>query len=148
MAARTLESGEEEKMSGIEQSPTHNIKVERIKKRLVALDLPTLPLNCVKSPFYVPDIITRVDKGFIVIDFINTKQRVPFDIGGLCLIYNKDIVESVIAIIDDALWKRHEKDFERVKMNIPPKMSVIPERDVEEWFKSRLHQSSLWKVGT
>ena len=65
---------------------SHNKKVERIKKRLIDLDLPVLPLNCVKSPFYVPDIITRVDKDFIVIDFINTKERIPFDVGGLCRI--------------------------------------------------------------
>lgn len=125
---------------------THNRKVERIKKRLVDLDLPVLPLNCVKSPFYVPDIITRVDKEFIVMDFINTKERIPFDIGGLCLIYNKDIVETVVAIIDDGLWKRHEKDFERVKMNIPSKMFVLPEKEVEEYFKSRMESSKLWKV--
>jgi len=125
---------------------SHNRKVDRIKKRLTELDLPVLPLNCVKSPFYVPDIITRVDKDFVVIDFINTKERVPFDVGGLCLIYNKDIVESVIAIIDDGLWKRHEKDFERAKMNIPPKMFILPEREIEEWFKSRIGTSMLWKV--
>ena len=125
---------------------SHNRKVERIKKRLTDLDLPVLPLNCVKSPFYVPDIITRVDKDFIVIDFINTKERIPFDVGGLCLIYNKDIVESVLAIIDDGLWKRHERNFERVNMNIPPKMFVLPEGKVEEWFKSRMGKSKLWKV--
>jgi len=125
---------------------SHNRKVERIKKILVDLDLPVLPLNCVKSPFYVPDIITRIDKNFIVMDFINSKERVPFDVGGLCLIYNKDIVESVIAIIDDGLWKRHEKDFGRVKMNLPPKMFVLPEKEVEKHFKSRMESSMLWKV--
>lgn len=135
-------------MSETEEIDTHNRKVERIKKRLTELDLPILPLNCVKSPFYVPDIITRVDKDFIVIDFINTKERVPFDVGGLCLIYKKDIVESVIAIIDDGLWKRNERDFERVKMNIPPKMFILPERETEEWFKSRIGTSKLWKVKT
>jgi len=125
---------------------THNRKVDRIKKRLVDLDLPVLPLTCVKSPFYVPDIITRVDKNFIVIDFINTKHQLPFDVGGLCLIYNKDIVESVVAIIDDGLWKRHEKNFGRVKMNLPPKMIVLPEKEVEEYFKSRMESTMLWKV--
>lgn len=125
---------------------SHNRKVDRIKKRLVDLDLPVLPLNCVKSPFYVPDIITRVDKNFIVIDFINTKERVPFDVGGLCLIYNKDIVDSVLAIIDDGLWKRHEKGFQRVRMNLPPKMHVLPEKEVEEYFKSRTEATMLWKV--
>jgi len=133
-------------MSETKEIDSHNRKVERIKKRLIDLDLPVLPLNCVKSPFYVPDIITRVDKDFIVIDFINTKERIPFDIGGLSLIYNKDIVESVLAIIDDGLWKRHERDFERVKMNIPSKMYILPEKELEEWFKSRIEKSILWKV--
>jgi len=133
-------------MSESKEIDSHNRKVDRIKKRLVDLDLPVLPLTCVKSPFYMPDIITRVDKGFIVIDFINTKERIPFDVGGLCLIYNKDIVESVVAIIDDGLWKRHERDFGRVRMNIPPKMFVLPEKEAEEYFKSRMESTMLWKV--
>jgi len=133
-------------MSEDKEIDTHNRKVERIKKKLVDLDLPVLPLTCVKSPFYVPDIITRVNKDFIVIDFINTKERIPFDVGGLCLIYNKDIVECVLAIIDDGLWKKHDKECHRVRMNIPPKMFMLPEREVEEWFKSRIGKSILWKV--
>jgi hypothetical protein len=133
-------------MSENEETNTHNRKVERIKKKLADLDLPILPLNCVKSPFYTPDIITRVDKDFLVIDFINTKARIPFDVGGLCLIYNKNIVESVLAIIDDGLWKRNERDFERVRMNIPPRMFIFPENQVVEWFKSRLERSGLWRA--
>lgn len=112
----------------------HNKKVEELKRILLDLNLPVLPLNTVKSPFYVPDVVTRVDTKFIPIDFINSKERVAIDVGGLCLFYGKDIVDFCLAIIDDKLWDDHLHDFRKAKLNLPTKLTIIPMKEVREFF--------------
>lgn len=112
----------------------HQRKVEQIKRILLNKNLPVLPLNTVKSKFYRPDVITRVNTRFIAIEFINSKGQLNFDIGGLTLIYNKDIIERSIAIIDDKLWNKYLRDFRLAKMNLPPKLDMIPFCDVGGYF--------------
>lgn len=122
-----------------EPERTHNQKVENIKGILLGLNLPILPLNTVRCEFYTPDIVTRLglDKngaGFIPIDVINSKERVAYDIGGLALLYRKDIVAFCLALIDDALWEEHLRAFRIAKLNLPPKLYLIPMRETREFF--------------
>lgn len=118
----------------VPQGRTHNKKVEEVKKVLLGLNLPILPLSTVRCAFYTPDIVTRITNNFIPMDFINSKERVPVDIGGLCLLYNKDIVDFCLAIIGDKLWDKYLHDFRKMKLNLPSKLTVIPMREVNEFF--------------
>ena len=124
---------------------THNKKVEEVKRILLDLNLPVLPLNVVKSGFYIPDIITRINTRFIPMDFINSRERVSFDIGGLCLLYNKDIVDFCLAVIDDKLWNDYLHDFRKAKLNLPSKLTMIPMKEVREFFANltNLHFTGL-----
>jgi len=124
---------------------SHNQKVEKLKEILTKLNLPVLPLNTVKCGFYVPDVVTRINQNFVVMDFINSRERIPYDIGGLCLIYNKDIVDFCLGIIDDTLWKENEKELRKVVMNLPPKLKIIKFGKVREWFAEQAEKSNLWK---
>lgn len=108
----------------------HQSKVEVIKRMLLDRNLPVLPLNTVKSRFYIPDIITRRDSRFIPIEFVNSKTQLNFDVGGICLIYNKDIIDRCLVVIDDKLWQEYLRDFRLAKMNLPPKVDLIPFREV------------------
>lgn len=121
----------------MESDKRHNKKVEALKKVLLDLNLPVLPLNTVKSAFYIPDVVTRVNTKFIPIDFINSKERVAVDVGGLCLLYGKDIVDFCLAIIDDKLWDDYLHDFRKAKLNLPSKLTIIPMKEVKDYF-SRL----------
>lgn len=116
----------------------HGKRVEELKKVLLDLNLPILPLNTVKSAFYVPDIVTRIDTRFIPIDLINTHSRVTFDIGGLVLISGKDIVDYAVAVIDDELWGKEVRDFRIAKLNLPPRVTMIRLSEVAHWFKGRI----------
>lgn len=118
----------------IPQERTHNKKVEEVKRILLDLNLPVLPLNTVRSKFYVPDIITRADSKFIPMDYINSKERVTFDIGGLVISAGKDICDGAVAIIDDKLWDAHLHDFKKMKLNLPSNLTVIPMKEVREFF--------------
>lgn len=122
----------------VEETKGHNKKVEELKGILYSLNLPALPLSTVKSDFYTPDVVTRIDQKFIPIDFINSKERVAIDVGGLCLVYNKDIVERCLAVIDDKLWDSELKGFRRAKMNLPAKLTMIPMREVKSFFETYL----------
>lgn len=122
-----------------ESERTHNQKVEGVKSILLGLNLPVLPLNTVRCEFYTPDIVTRVatrrdGAAFIPIDLINTKERVAFDLGGLALVYRKDIVAFCLALIDDALWGEYLRAFRLAKLNLPPKLYLIPMRETREFF--------------
>jgi hypothetical protein len=116
------------------ENKTHNKKVEQIKRVLLDLNLPILPLNTVRSEFYTPDIVTRVNTKFVPMDFINSKERVTFDIGGLVLCGGKDICDFALAIIDDKLWDENLHDFRKVKLNLPARLTVIPAKEVKEFF--------------
>lgn len=112
----------------------HNQKVEEVKRILLDLNLPVLPLNTVKSGFYTPDVVTRVNTKFVPMDVINSKARVALDIGGMCLLYNKDIVDFCLAVIDNKLWDDHLHDFRKAKLNLPSKLTMIPMREVKDFF--------------
>lgn len=112
----------------------HNKKVEDLKRVLLDLNLPVLPLNTIKLAFYTPDVVTRVNTKFIPMDFINSKERVALDIGGLALLYGKDIVDFCVAIIDNKLWDDYLHDFRKAKLNLPSKLTIIPMREVREFF--------------
>lgn len=118
----------------VTENKGHNKKVEELKIILLDLNLPVLPLNTVKSAFYVPDVVTRVNTKFVPMDVINSKVRVAFDIGGLCLLYNKDIVDFCLAVIDNKLWDDHLHAFRKAKLNLPSKLTMIPMREVKEFF--------------
>jgi len=124
-----------EKISKTENK-THNKKVAEIKQILLNLNLPILPLNTVRSTFYTTDIITRRYEKFIPIEFINSKGQLNFDIGGLTLIYNKDIIERSIAIISDKLWDKYSRDFKLAKLNLPPKLDMIRFNETEDYFRN------------
>ena len=113
----------------------HDRKVSEIKQILADLNLPSLPLNTVYSAFFRTDIVTRIDTKFIPIDFINTRERIPIDIGGLCLIYNKDIVDFSLAVIADSLWQENLRDLRLAKLNLPPRLNLIPFREIREYFR-------------
>jgi hypothetical protein len=123
----------------------HDKVVEEVKKVLGSLNLPILPLTCLKSAFYTPDIITRVNHGFIPIDIIATKERVSFDIGGLALLSGKDIVDETLAIIDEDLWKKFSADFQKERANLPEKIKLIPFSKVRSYFMRKIERSTLWK---
>lgn len=129
----------------IAQGKTHNQKVEKLKKVLLDLNLPVLPLNTVRSAFYTPDVVTRVNTRFIPMDFINSKERVTFDIGGLVIVSGKDIVDFALAIIDDKLWNENLHDFRKAKLNLPSKLTIIPMKEVKDFFTklARLSQPTL-----
>lgn len=112
----------------------HNKKVEELKRVLLDLNLPILPLNTVRSAFYTPDVVTRLNTKFIPIDFINSKERVCFDIGGLVIVAGKDICDGAVAIIDDKLWDDHLHDFLKTKLNLPNKLTIIPMKEVKGFF--------------
>ena len=116
----------------------HNRKVEELKRILLKLNLPVLPLNTVKSGFYVCDVVTRIDTNFIPIDFINSHGQVAFDIGGLVLLSGKDIVDYSLAVISDKLWEKEARDFKIAKLNLPVRVSMIRFAEVEDWFTSKL----------
>lgn len=125
------------------ENKSHNKKVIELKRILLDLNLPILPLNTVKSTFYTPDIVTRINTKFIPIDFINSKGQFTFDIGGLALVYNKDIVDFCLAILDDKLWEGHLRDFKLAKLNLPPRLNLIPFKEVGEYVTSLLGYSRL-----
>lgn len=112
----------------------HQRKVEQVKQILLDLNLPILPLTTARSAFYTPDVVTRQNQRFIPMDFINSKERVTFDIGGLVIIAGKDICDFALAIIDNKLWDEYLHDFRKMKLNLPPNLTVIPMREVREFF--------------
>lgn len=120
----------------VTENKGHNKKVEELKRILLDLNLPVLPLNAVRSAFYTPDVVTRANTKFIPIDFINSKARVALDVGGLTLLYGKDIVERCLAVIDNKLWDDHLHDFRKAKLNLPSKLTMIPMKEVREFFSS------------
>lgn len=67
-------------------------------------------------------------------DFINSKERVTFDIGGLVIVAGKDICDFALAIIDDKLWDEYLHDFRKMKLNLPPNLTVIPMKEVKDYF--------------
>lgn len=123
----------------------HNKKVEEVKKVLLDLNLPVLPLNTVRCEFYTPDVVTRINTKFIPLDFINSKGQLCFDIGGLVIVAGKDICDFALAIIDDALWQTFLHDFRKVKLNLPRGLTIIPMAETREFFSRRasLAQSNL-----
>ena len=118
----------------VTEDKKHNQKVEEVKRILLDLNLPILPLTTLKSAFYVTDIVTRVDSKFIPMDYINSKERVTFDIGGLVIIAGKDICDFALAIIDNKLWDEYLHDFRKAKLNLPSKLTMIPMKEVKDFF--------------
>lgn len=115
----------------------HGKGVRQLQEILAKYDFPShpeIPSNAVKCAFYTPDIVTRVNSKLIPIDYINSKGQVAFDIGGLCLLRGKDIVDFSIAVISDSLWDKYLRDFRLAKLNLPPKITMIPMREVDEYF--------------
>lgn len=119
----------------VTENKKHNQKVEEVKRVLLDLNLPILPLNTVKSAFYTPDIVTRVNSKFIPMDYINSKGQLSFDIGGLVISAGKDICDGAIAIIDNKLWDAYLHDFRKMKLNLPSNLTVIPMRDISDYFR-------------
>lgn len=113
----------------------HDIKVEEVRGILATNNMPSLPLTTIYSAFYRADIVTRKDFKFIPIDFVNSRERVAFDIGGLAILSHRDICDFTIAVIDDELWGEYLHDFRKLKLDLPPRVTMIPLSESSDYFK-------------
>lgn len=109
-------------------SRPHRSGVAALREALAELGLPALPVSTVRTPLYIPDLVTRLrpGEGFAVVEFINTRSRLLADLGGLATLHGRDIVSRLVAVVSDPLWRSMREDLRRARRNLPPKFLLLP----------------------
>jgi len=127
----------------------HNEKVNEIKKLFTKLKLPNLPSHIVYCKAYRPDACTRIDHGFVVIEYINSVDRFNWDIGGLTLLLlHKDIIDYAVAVLSEKVYKEYKDLLIKIKKHRNPileKLVILREDELENWLREKKEQSKLWK---
>lgn len=127
----------------------HQAKIEEIKESLRRMNLPNLPPHAVKCSSYRPDLCTRIGHRFTVIEYINTKDRFNWDIGGLCiLLLHKDIIEFAVAILSEGVYNEYRALLRKIKRYRNPvleQLIILSEDELEDWLREKKEQSGLWK---
>ena len=123
--------------------------VEKIKKIINKLKLPVLPPHIVSCENYRPDAATRVEHGYVIIEYVNSKDRFNWDIGGMfTLLVRKDIVDYGVVIVKEGLWdnliyqiRKYQNDWCK-DLNL---VILIGLEEFKQWLKKQKEQSTLWK---
>jgi len=113
------------------------------------MQLPVLPPHIVYCDSYRPDAATRINHKFIIFEYINTKDRFNWDIGGLCiLLLHKDIIEYAVAVISDDVYKEYQNLIAKIRKHRTkklPELVILREKELERWLREKVKHSELWK---
>lgn len=127
-------------------SNRHNEKVEEIKAILRGLNLPILPPHLVYCDSYHPDLCTRIDEGFMVMDYVNSEGQFNWDIGGLCiLLLHKDIIEYCVAVVAEGIFDELIGKIKRHRSLFLDRLVILKESKFRDWLRERVEKSKPWK---
>lgn len=105
---------------------------------------------------YHPDLVATINgQRFIPIEVINSSYG--FDVLGiLSLTLTKDIIDTAIIIVTDKMYNQDPDKFKEVCNQIEKfrkysnsiygnNLIILREHEVENWFKEKIKESTLWK---
>lgn len=87
----------------------------------------------------------------MVCDYINSEERVNWDVGGLTLLMiHRDILKYAVAIIDDEIWDKHKEFFKRLqeyRNEKFPKLRILKPKGFREWVWEKSEELRIMEQG-